>query len=176
VRRFLTAAILAALAATPALAEDGAAMRAAADGFYGVYRALPHTGGLPDDAALAKYAPYLAPALEALLRKASSAEDRFAKLNKGAPPLVEGDLFTSLFEGATQVSVGNCTGNGRTGSCVVQLVHADPGQVAVQWTDTVQLVNTPSGWRVGDIAYGGSWDFGNKGTLSATLNEVIAFQ
>jgi hypothetical protein len=175
-RRVLTAALLTALAVTPARADDTAGIRAAAEGFYAVYRAMPRSGGLPDDAALAKYAPYLAPALSGLLRQASAAEDRFMKANKGAPPLVEGDLFTSLFEGATEAAIGDCTGDARTGSCAVHLGHADPGQKPLQWIDTVQLVRTADGWRVSDIAYGGTWDFGNKGTLDAILNDVIAFQ
>ena len=40
----------------------------------------------------------------------------------------------------------------------------------------VLLVNTPAGWRVDDIAYGGGWAFGNKGRLSELLKQTIALQ
>ena len=32
---------------------------------------------------------------------------------------------------------------------------------------------TPQGWRVDDIGYGGTWDFGNKGKMTETLRMVI---
>lgn len=173
-RRLFGLAILAFAAATPALADDATAMRATADGFYGVYKSL-HPSGIPDDADRARFTPLVSPALEGLLRQAAAAEDRFAKANKDAPPLIEGDLFSSLFEGATAVAIGDCSGDGRSGQCAANLTYADPGKAPTQWTDRVLLVNTASGWRVDDIAYGGSWAFGNKGTLSETLKQVIAF-
>ncbi len=42
------------------------------------------------------------------------------------------------------------------------------------WTDTLLLVNTPQGWRVDDIAYGGGFQFGNTGRLSDTLKTVTS--
>jgi hypothetical protein len=43
----------------------------------------------------------------------------------------------------------------------------------VNWTDTIYLLHTPAGWKVDDIAYGGSWAFGNKGRLKETLQGAI---
>jgi hypothetical protein len=176
VRRLLPGLAVALLSTGPALADEADALHAAADGFYRVYSSLPRGGGIPDDQALARYAPYLAPDLDGLLRQAQAAEDRFTKNHLDSPPLIEGDLFSSLFEGATSVTVGACTVDGRSGSCAVELVHSEPLREPVSWTDTVRLTNTPQGWRVSDIAYGGTWAFGNKGTLTATLREVLAFQ
>ncbi|MEJ0040748.1 MAG: hypothetical protein WDM81_00315 [Rhizomicrobium sp.] len=159
-----------------AAADDGAALRSAAEGFYGVYKALHSPDGIPDDAGRARYRPFLSPRLDALLGEAGDAEKRFAATNKAAPPLVEGDIFTSLFEGATAVTVGACTAAGSAGRCTASLSYALPGQKPTQWTDTVYLSNTPEGWRVDDIGYGGTWDFGNKGRLSQTLGQVLHFQ
>ena len=53
----------------------------------------------------------------------------------------------------------------------MNLTYQDKGQKPVSWTDTIYLVNTPAGWRVDDIGYGGAWDFGNKGRLSQTLGD-----
>jgi hypothetical protein len=34
-----------------------------------------------------------------------------------------------------------------------------------EWQDTLVLTKSDTGWLVADVAYGGTWDFGNKGTL-----------
>lgn len=170
-------ALAAAVLALPAhAADDAAAMHKAADGFYGVYRTFHPSDGIPDDAGRARYRPYLSPALDTLLTQAGDAERRYDLKYKDSPPLIEGDLFSSLFEGATDVSVGACTAKGATGSCVIRLSRVSPRDKPVDWTDTLILVETPYGWRVDDIAYGGDWAFGNKGRLSETLRQVIQFQ
>ncbi len=168
--------ILALAVMGPAVADDAGALHAAAVGFYGVYGTFHPSDGIPDDKDRLKYHPFLSPRLEDLLQQAAQAQARFAAANKGSPPLIEGDLFTSLFEGATAVSVGACGGDGQKGECSVALRFDDPGSKPTPWTDTVYLVNTPQGWKVDDVAYGGSWAFGNKGRLSATLAQVIHFQ
>ena len=155
---------------------DEAAMNAAANGFYGVYKTFHPSDGVPSAGDRAKYAPYISPALEKLLADADAAELRFAKANKDSPPLIEGDLFSSMFEGATSLDVGACSGNAQAGQCAVKLEYAEAGSKPIDWTDTVYLVKTQNGWRVDDIAYGGSWAFGNKGRLSETLKQTISFQ
>lgn len=173
-KTILGLALFAALAA-PAAADDTAPMQAAANGFYGVYKTL-HVLGIPGDDDRARFAPFLSPALEALLKQAAAAEARFAKANKDSPPLIEGDVFSSLFEGATVATVGTCSGDARKGQCTAALSRADGSNAAVQWNDTVYLVNTSAGWRIDDIGYGASWDFGNKGRLSETLRQATQFQ
>jgi hypothetical protein len=168
-------AVLGVLLAGPALADD-AALHGAAEGFYRVYQTFHPSDGIPNGNDLAKYEPFISPALGALLKQAGDTEARFAKANKDSPPLVEGDLFSSLFEGASSVAVGACDGGGGRGRCKVNLTYAEPGKAPFVWTDIVLLVNTPAGWRVDDIAFGGAWDFGNKGSLSETLKQVIGFQ
>ena len=172
--RFAALALLL-LATTPALADDPA-MHAAADGFYGTYKTFHPSDGIPDAGGLAKYRPLLSDKLVTLLGQAGAAQAAFSTKNKGAPPLIEGDIFTSLFEGATTVSVGTCTGDAKSGQCAVALSHAAPRDKPVSWTDTITLVNTPGGWRVDDIVYGGNWESANKGRLSQTLGEVLRFQ
>lgn len=176
--RFVLMALLAASAtlSTARAAEDAAAMTAAATGFYAVYASFHPSDGIPSPADRAKYHPFLSPALETLLTNAQTAEARFVKANKDSPPLVEGDLFTSLFEGASSVAVGDCSGDTAKGRCTVKLEHTDNMAKPVIWSDTVLLVNTPAGWKVDDIAYGGNWAFGNKGRLSALLQQAISFQ
>ena len=111
--------------ATFAAGSEGDNMAAAANGFYGVYRTFHPSDGIPSAADRAKYAPFLSPALETLLREAEAAETRFSKANKDSPPLLEGDLFTSMFEGATSVEVGTCSSDGKRGRCSVKLEYDD---------------------------------------------------
>jgi hypothetical protein len=177
-RHILIVALTAAVVANAAIAGSGEGDRMAAvvGGFYGVYQTFHPSDGIPSAADRAKYAPFLSPALEKLLSEAEAAEAHFAKSNKDSPPLLEGDLFTSLFEGATSVAVGACTGDSAKGRCLVRLEHDDKTEKPTIWSDTVFLVNTPAGWRVDDIAYGGSWAFGNKGRLTELLNQTVALQ
>jgi hypothetical protein len=118
-------------------------------------------------------APYLSPALNKLLADGAAAEARFSAKIKDAPPLIEGDLFSSLFEGATAWKLGACTASGATARCPVNYTHADNRRKPVTWTDSLLLVNTPQGWRVDDIAYGAGFQFGNTGTLTQTLKTVL---
>lgn len=177
-RNALSIALLFALCAEPALAADNDAMAKAATGFYAAYSTFHPSDGIPDAPARARYTPYISPGLNDLLIQADAAETKFAAANKASPPLIEGDLFTSNFEGATAVKVGACAGDGKTGHCAIDLTY-DPGKTnnpkdkPFHWTDTAYMTNGPQGWRVDDIGYGGNWDFGNKGKMSETLRMVI---
>lgn len=164
---------------SPALADDVTATKAAGD-FYAF--AQKAGSGLPTPAVRGKLAPLLTPHLSALLAEANAGEDKFAAENKDAPPLVEGSLYVSLFEGFTGYNVGACTGNEKTAHCAVNFTYTEKGGVEkdgkaapTNWTDTLFLANAGDGWKVDDIGYGGTWDFGNKGRLSETLTQVAGF-
>jgi hypothetical protein len=148
---------------------------AAANGFYAVYGTFHPSDGIPDAKARARYEPYVTPALDRLLIDAGAAESRFAAKNKGSPPLIEGDLFTSNFEGASAWTVRACEGTGTTARCTVDLVFdsRDGKNKPVSWSDRLYLARIAGGWRIDDIGYGATWAFGNKGRLSDTLKEVI---
>jgi hypothetical protein len=165
----------------PARADD---MSAVAGRFYSTYLALPRSGGIPNATARARYAPLLSARLNTLIDDAAMAQMHFQAKNKDSPPLFEGDLFSSLFEGFDSFRLGPCTGDTKTGHCTVALHHQDPGpppasatgqknDQPVDWTDQVSLVNTPAGWKVDDIAYKAVFSFGNEGLLSQTLHMVI---
>lgn len=141
--------------------------------FYTAYMSAPHDG-IPDADARAKLAPYITPGLEDLLAAGEDAEARYAKeTHNESPPIVEGDLFTSLFEGATSFKLGACKADGDNGRCAVFLTYSDQSGNPQNWTDTAILKNTKDGWRIDDIAYGGHWAFGNKGRLSDTLKFAL---
>ena len=136
---------------------------AAASGFLSVYGSFHPSDGIPDMGARARLQPYLSPALNKLLTDAAAAQTRFSAKIKDSPPLIEGDLFSSMFEGATQSKLQACTTSGDQARCPVAFSHAGPNGRATNWTDTLLLVNTAGDWRVDDIAYGGGFQFGNTG-------------
>jgi hypothetical protein len=177
--KMVLAAISLLALAQSAQADDGGAMAKAAQGFYAAYSTFHPSDGIPDAAGRAKYAPYISAALGDLLVKAGNAETAFAAANKDVPPLIEGDIVTSNFEGATASKIGACSGDAKTGRCAIDLTY-DPGNTGnpkdepIHWSDTAYLVNGGQGWRIDDIGYGGNWDFGNKGRMSITLKTAIA--
>ena len=173
--RMLVLAAAALAAAAPARADDAGDMAKAAAGFYAAYATFHPSDGIPDAKGRAKYAPFVSPSLEKLLADGERAEEAFAKANKNSPPLLEGDLFTSNFEGATSHRIDACDAALKT--CKVDLTYDDrsqnPNDKPVTWTDTVHMVTVQGGWRVDDIGYGATWAFGNKGRMRDTLASVI---
>jgi hypothetical protein len=160
--------------AAPAQADDTADMAAAANRFYATYAASPRSGGLPQGVARGRYLPLFSSKLAGLINDASAAEVRFHAKVKNSPPLIEGDIFSSQFEGFQAYKVGACSGSAAAGRCSVALHYQDPGQKPVDWTDDILLVKASGGWKVDDIAYKGAFAFGNSGTLSQTLKMVIS--
>ena len=143
--------------------------------FYDAYLRL-HLSGIPDGPQRNRLRPYLTTRLHDLLQSVDRAETRHAELTRHEePPLIEGDVFTALFEGATSFAVGMCQSDSdMMASCKVDLTYKTEGQPDTHWTDTVVLVREQRRFRVDDIAYGGTWPFSNKGKLSGLLNETLS--
>lgn len=159
------------LVATPAIGQTD--MTGAATGFLAAYGSFHPSDGIPDATGRTRLAPYLSPALNKLLADGAAAQARFAAKVKDAPPLLEGDLFTSLFEGATSWKLDACTASGASARCPVEFTYAHGKQKPVTWTDNLILTNSPQGWRVDDIVYGANFQFGNTGKLTDTLRTVL---
>ena len=71
-------------------------------------------GGIPDATARVRYAPVLSPRLNKQLVEAAAAQARLtAKVKNAVPPMLEGDIFSSLFEGAGAWKVGACQVDGQ---------------------------------------------------------------
>jgi hypothetical protein len=170
----------------PAAAEStvGATLPAAAPervvaDLYGALATL-RPSGAPTEAQRAALAPLLSSELVGLLSRADTARATArAAAPTEKPPFTDGDLFSSLFEGPTAHQVGApvsgaAVPGGRLGDLTVPvtLTHvADPaaGSKPTTWTDTVLLREENGRFVVADIAFGGDWDFANKGSLVAAL-------
>lgn len=154
-----------------------AAMTAAATQFYTVYGGLPRHSGIPDAPARQRLRAVLSPRLNLLLDQAAAARTRFAAKVKGAaPPLIDGDIFTTDFDGATQWQVGPCTGDEKQGArCPVTLSRQGAGATkAAHWQDILLLARDGQSWKVDDVLYDGALASGNTGRLSGLLGMVLA--
>lgn len=178
--KYLATAFLA--LAGPAFAQAGDPA-AAANAFYTVYGAqhAQTGGGIPDATGRLRYSAVVSPRLNKQLADAAAAQRRLtARMKNVVPPMLEGDIFSSLFEGATAWKVGACQSDGKTARCPVALSYAPPSGPGgkqpkpANWSDTLVLTNTPQGWKVDDVLYDAGFAFGNTGRLSSMLQMVVA--
>ncbi len=153
---------------------------AGVNAFYAVYAGQrAQGGGIPDATGRLRYAPVLSPRLNKQMTAAAAAQARLtAKVKNAVPPMLEGDIFSSLFEGATSWKVGTCQTNGKSARCTASLTYTPPpsqkASKPATWSDTILLENTPQGWKVDDVVYDAGFAFGNTGRLSSMLQMVIA--
>lgn len=182
---FAAALLLPSLAAfsTVALADPPAAgdPAQAANAFYSVYKDQHAQGGIPDATGRLRYTPVLSPRLNKQLAEASAGQARLTAKVRNAPPMLEGDIFSSLFEGATSWKVGPCQADAKTAHCTVALSYVPPPGAQgtkppkpASWNDTLVLTHTPQGWKVDDVVYDAGFPFGNTGRLSDMLQMVVA--
>src|SRR5665213_2431624 len=105
------------IAASPSPADAGGV----ASAFYTLYLQT-RPGGVPNATARGRFASLVTRRLLALLKAADAAETRYAKATRGkVPPLFEGDLFTSLFEGANSFTPQACIAGNAKMACAISL-------------------------------------------------------
>lgn len=132
--------------------------------------------GVPERATLKVAETFLSSELICLLDKARDYRNRFVKkFPTDKPPFIEGDMFTSLFEGANRYTLESMKVNGENATAVVHFYH-DQGRKKDKagWRDTVLLQHKNHQWRITDIQYGGKFDFGNSGSLRRNLLEELS--
>lgn len=140
----------------------------------GLYRTLAtvQVRGAPSPAQLESIAPYLSADLQAGLRAARQLQELERSRSPGEkPPFVDGDLFSSLFEGPSRFEiVGDTALEGRH-RVVVRFTY-DGASPAVSWEDIAVVENERGRWVVSDVRYGGDWDFASKGSLRQALGAI----
>ena len=94
--------------------------------------------------------------LAALIDKASARELQEAEnMKKSAfptdkPPMIEGDIFTSLYEGQNAFTVGEITIAGSKATVIMDFKNS---LYKISWKDTVVLVQEGNGWKIDDVYY-----------------------
>ena len=160
--------------AVPPVPESMAARRVTE--FIQAYKAQGFRG-LPDTAHAAALEPHLSVRLNGLLRDALAGQQAYKKkFPSDKPPLVDGDIFSSLFEGATSGVIDNVDESADTARVRVTFTYADlrTGKAIEVWLDRFVLVREAAQWRIDDLEYLGTWDFAMRGRLSAALAETAA--
>lgn len=158
-------------AALSCFAEDRAKEgdpAAAARVFYSELRRLEVTG-LPEGESWSFLSPLMSEELVAGMERARAEQaDFIKKFPDEKPPWIEGDLFSSLFEGPKTFTVLSAKVTGDRAEVPVSCVRTEGGDTA-KWSDTLILIKTGKGWLIDDVRYDGKWDFANTGTLKAAL-------
>lgn len=133
-------------------------------------------GGVPSPKNIERLSSYISREFHDLLLKAHEAGETYAKKTKGEePPLVEGSLFYSLFEGADKYTTITKEQEKNRVSFLVKLEYTDPygKHEKVHWHDRTILIKENKRWVVHDVELLGEWQFGAKGKLSDILRGVI---
>ena len=127
--------------------------------------------GLPDENEMKAYRAFLCPGLSATMDSARVRQKLYIDEHPDdKPPLVEGDLFSSLFEGSESVVPSGTVVEGE-GARVTLAMRNGEGDAATRWKDVVVLARDQGSWCIADIEYRGDWPFANKDRLSSKLAE-----
>jgi len=171
-----TVALVTACSETP---DDSRLQEKVIRGFYQQHLKA-HNPGIPGADELKQLQPFLSPMLFALLSKASDAEARYraAATDGVPPPLVNGDLFTSLFEGATSFSLDSCESENNRASCTVRFRYRASSSDAKDdsdesWRDKLLLVRQNQQWLIDDIEFIGNSQSAQTEYLTDTLNSIV---
>ena len=135
--------------------------------------------GLPNADQAAALAEHFSPRLNGLFRDALAGQQSYkARFPTDKPPMIDGDIFSSLFEGATTGTVETVEASGDTAVVRVKYVYSEPdtGKAIETWPDRFLLVREGEGWLIDDVEYLGGWDFAPRGKLSAALAETAALR
>ncbi len=134
--------------------------------------------GVPDAVTLKMADQFLSAELTCLLGVARNYRDLYAKhFPTDKPPFVEGDMFTSLFEGANRYRVESVRVNKVQARAQVQLhfyFDQNKNKDTKGWRDTVLLEQKNQHWRITDVHYNAHFNFGNSGSLRKNLSDELS--
>lgn len=153
--------------------DSGPAPSTIVERFYAA-KIATGSSGAPSAETLEKLRPYLSDTVTALLKAARARHDTdVVRAPDEKPAFAEGDLFSSLFEGATEVKVLADSAEGTTHRVTLGMTYGG-GTPPVEWTDVVILVPEHGRFVIDDVRYGGTWDFANTGSLRQGLVAALA--
>jgi hypothetical protein len=133
-------------------------------------------GGFPPSDTWPALRPMVTPAFYAALERGHAGMVCHRSATRGTePPPLAGDLFVSLFEGATSLASLAVVSRSRDQAVVAatwKYQDARPGQPPAQWTDRVMLKQVDGQWLIDDFMRDGTWDFAARGSVTHILMEV----
>lgn len=132
--------------------QDPATPAEAVKAFYAGYAAKSFSG-LPHEAELAAVSPRMSAGLLKLLRAAAIIQARCIKAHpddKG--PWVEGDMFTSNFEGFTTFEPDSVQVTGLKAVVLVRFSYTESGKT-FKWGDRAVVVKEAGRWVLDDVRY-----------------------
>ena len=134
--------------------------------FYGAYiEARP--AGLPEGVALARLRPLLSKRLHALIVAANAYQEDFGRRHPDEkPPFVDGDHFTSVFEGPQTFEITRVVRKGKSHDVHVRF---GGGEGAAPWTDVVVVKKESGRFVIDDVRFSGAGKFNPAGSLVRTL-------
>ncbi|MFZ4832643.1 lipoprotein [Rouxiella sp. Mn2063] len=130
--------------------------------------------GLPNSNQLAQYRPYLSTALyQALLNAQHEPKIDLAATPNEKHDAVGGDVFSSLFQGPTSVSVHSASTipntDARNIPLRVNMTNDGTQSKQPKWQDEVLMVREGHCWAIDDVRYMADLDFVSGGTLRQVL-------
>jgi hypothetical protein len=153
--------------------DDETKVKSVVRDFYNVYLKVKPSG-VPTKAQQTDFKKIMSTGLSNLMDEAAQSEDTSRDPSSPAPPRLEGDVLTSLDEGALSYKIIRCDLQAAAAMCVVELTNAgDGGPAKVTWRDRIFLVRESDRWVVDDIEYFGDKQFMHKGRLKDVLKQVI---
>jgi hypothetical protein len=153
-----------------ALEKQRVALRAAATAFCTAVR-HERIEGLPTADQLQRLSPLITPELHAIIERARVIQAKQQREQPDEKPeWIEGDLFSSLFEGVSTWEVGDAF-HAPTVDATVELKQSfkDPYLGPVTWTDKLVFQLQNQRWLVNDIAMDDKWDPNVRKTLRSRL-------
>jgi hypothetical protein len=136
--------------------------------FYERYLAI-RPSGLPTAAQQAELEPWLSDRLERQLDAARVVQAAYRQAHPGEkPPLVDGFLFASLFEGPTDFAVGTAS----TGNELTRVPVMFSYGTEATWQDTVLLAREGDRYVIDDVELAGAGPFNPAGRLSELLQHA----
>jgi len=125
--------------------------------------------GAPTEAQLTAMSPFLSSELRELLHAATLLRNNdIENFPDEEPSFADASLFTSLFEGPTSLAILADPAGADTRRLAVRFTY-DRSPPTITWTDTVVVIEEGGRFVVSDVAYGGDWEYANRGTLLGTL-------
>ena len=141
----------------------------AAQQFYRTYLKLK-INGLPNDNQLKLLSPLVTSDLKDLFLAARKIQAEYIREHPDEkPPWGDGDLFSSLFEGAQSFRIGRASVRGNSAEVPVQLRYRQGGATS-SWSDVLVLERIGRRWLVSDILMKGEWAFKSGNSLRSILS------